>query len=449
MKIAILGYGLQGKAAVEYWHTAENHLTVCDQDTSLKLPAGVDSRLGSNHLENLDQYDLIVRAAPTIHPRQIIEANPDAPDILQKVTTVTNEFFRVCPTNNIIGVTGTKGKGTTSTLITKILEAAGHTAHVGGNIGTPPLTMLKGNIQPNDWVVLELANFQLIDIGYSPPIGVCVMVVPEHLDWHTDLKEYITAKQQMFRYQTSDDLAVFNRRSPYSTEVVSVSKGRTVSYEVPPQADTEPAENTGVYVTGDSIYVNETRVCEVRDVALPGRHNLQNVCAAIAATWEVINHDTKVITTVVQQLKSLPHRLEIVRTHNDITYYNDSFAAAPGAAIAAIQTIPQPKVMIIGGFDRQLDLQELVKTLKSHQQDIHKALFIGTSAERLAQVAQDHNFKNFEVSTATTMPKILEQARSYAQPGDAVVLSPGFPSFDMFKNFEVRGLEFRKAVQAL
>lgn len=449
MKIAIIGYGGQGQAAVEYWTAldANNELTVCDKNAGLKLPKGIASRLGPKHLEGLDEFDLIIRT-PSLHPRDIVSANPDAPAILDKVTTVTNEFMRVCPTKNIIGVTGTKGKGTTSTLITKILEAAGHRVHLGGNIGIPPLELLARHIKPDDWVVLELANFQLIDLKHAPHIGVCVMVAPEHLDWHTDMAEYVEAKAQMFRLQTTSDLAVFNRLNEYSEQIASVSTGTKLSYEVP-EPGAAPTKTTGAYVKDDVIYMDDTEICAVGDVALLGRHNLQNICAAIAATWEVINRDADLIKHVVQNLKGLPNRLEPVRTLNEITYYNDSFAAAPGATSAALEAIHQPKVLIVGGFDRMLPLDELVESIKDHQKDIRKILFIGASGERVASACKEAGFTNFEVSTAQTMPEIVAQASTFAKAGDAVVLSPGFPSFDMFTNFAVRGEKFREAVEEL
>jgi len=205
MKIAILGYGSQGRAAYEYWRDG-NEITICDGNSKLELPTDVNTQLGADHLKGLERFDLLVRS-PIVHPRAIVAAN--SPDILAKVTTVTNEFLRVCPTKNVIGVTGTKGKGTTSTLIALMLEAAGHRVHLGGNIGIPPLDMLKNDIQPDDWVVLELANFQLIDLQHSPRIAVCLMVVPEHLDWHTDPAEYFAAKTQLFRWQTAEDFAIY------------------------------------------------------------------------------------------------------------------------------------------------------------------------------------------------------------------------------------------------
>ena len=205
MKIAILGFAGQGQSSYDYWNKKGNQITVCDQSPEVELPKDVTARLGRDYLRNLDDFDLLVRT-PALHPRHIVAEN--SPKILDKVTSNTNEFFKVCPTKNIIGVTGTKGKGTTSTLIAKILQKAEHTVHLGGNIGTPPLDILK-DIKKDDWVVLELANFQLIDLKYSPHIGVCLMVEPEHMDWHTDYEEYVAAKQQLFMNQTKTDKAIY------------------------------------------------------------------------------------------------------------------------------------------------------------------------------------------------------------------------------------------------
>ncbi len=442
MKIAILGYGSQGRSALEYWGP-KNEVTVCDQN-DVDVPGDVAKQIGEGYLGDLERFDLVVRS-PAIHPDDIVAANSS--HILRKVTTVTEEFFRVCPTT-VIGVTGTKGKGTTSTLITKILEASGKKVHLGGNIGIPPLDMLKDNIQPGDYVVLELANFQLIDLHFSPDIAVCLMVAPEHLDWHKDIAEYIAAKQQLFRYQDDDGLAIFNRLSDLSSEVAGVSPALKVSYEVPPE-NSSPQEKTGAYVDGDSIYYEDTLICKTTDMALLGRHNLENVCAAIAATWKIIDGNTQAISKVVQTFKGLPHRIEPVTEKNGVQYYNDSFATAPGATIAAIRSVTKPKVLIIGGFDRGLDFSELVKELLNKQNELRKVLVIGQSGPRIIQDLEKVGFTNYERIEDKDMASIVAKAAAVAKPGDAVMFSPGCASFDMFKNFEDRGLQYKDCVNRL
>lgn len=434
MRIAILGYGLQGRAAYEYWQQG-NEITICDADESTAVPKEAGKQLGPDYLKNLDKFDLIVRS-PKIHPRDIVANNSTG--VLEKVTTVTNEFLRVCPTTNVIGVTGTKGKGTTSTLITKMLEADGKTIHLGGNIGTPPLEMLKNNIQKDDYVVLELANFQLIDLKYSPHIAVCLMVVPEHLDWHKDMEEYITAKQQLFANQVAGDIAIYYAKNDISKQAASAGLGTKIPY----------CQMPGAEVADSKIIIEGQSICDVSELKLLGKHNWQNVCAAVTAVWQ-ITKNTEAMRSVLTAFSGLEHRLEFVREVDGVRYYNDSFAVTPDSAVAAMNAIPGTKVAIMGGFDRQLPLENFAKGIASESGKIRKVLLIGASAERTAQAFSSIGFSNYTISKETFIANIVANATSYAKPGDSVVLSPGFPSFDMFKNFEERGLEFKKAVSDL
>ncbi len=449
MNVAIVGYGEQGRSSFDYWFGQANVVVVCDQNSDLELPPGAIDKLGVGYLENLHQFDLIVRS-PSVHPKTIIEANPDHPDIINKITSNTEEFFNVCKAP-IIGVTGTKGKGTTSTLIARILEESGRKVHVGGNIGTPPLDLLKNTIAEDDYVVLELANFQLIDMKHSPHVAVCLMIAEEHLNWHADMYEYIHAKQQIFAHQKPGDTAVYNAKNTYSTEIATASPAHIkISYDAPNDVS-EPVEFTdGVYVDGDHIKIRGKNVISVQDVKLLGRHNLQNVCAAIAATWDLIDHNTNIIKKVIKNFSGLPNRLELVEVKSGMSFYNDSFASAPGALVAGLDALKTvPKVLIVGGFDRMLNLTEMTEALVDHTNDIRKVLLIGESAQRVAEACKAAGFANFQISEAKTMNAIVSEATSLAASGDAVVLSPGFASFDMFKNFEDRGNQFRESVRAL
>ena len=379
----------------------------------------------------------MVRGAPTIHPKDIVAAN--GPEILTKVTSNTNEFLRVCPTKNVIGVTGTKGKGTTSTLIAKMLETAGQRVHLGGNIGIPPLELLKNDIKPEDWVVLELANFQLIDLRISPHIAVCLMVVPEHLNWHADMAEYILAKSQLFAHQSSDDIAIYYSENDISREVAAAGAGHKLTFYRTP----------GAFVNGNMITIDGQEVCTTNELKLLGAHNWQNVCAAITAVWQTGVRDLAALRSVATSFSGLPHRLEKVRELDGVTYYNDSFAATPDAAIAALTAIPGKKVLLLGGFDRGLPIDHVAKACAENTESIRKVILLGASAERVKGVFDTAGFTNYEVTTAKTMPEIVVIAKGAAQAGDAILLSPGFASFDMFKNFEDRGLQYKAAVNAL
>jgi UDP-N-acetylmuramoylalanine--D-glutamate ligase len=297
---------------------------------------------------------------------------------------------------------------------------------------------LKDDIQPRDWVVLELANFQLIDLKYSPHIAVCLMVVPEHLDWHVDTEEYYNAKTQLFRHQSSDDIAIYNDLNQASTRIASTSKGWKVPYMNFP----------GGTVVDDKIMIDDQAICEVRELKLLGRHNWENVCAALTAVWK-ITQDVEAIRSVLTSFSGLPFRIELRREVNQVRYYNDSFATAPGAAVAAFKAVLGPKVMIIGGYDRGLDLSELPEAFKTTPAELRKVLLIGATARRTAAVFDEHGFSNYVLSEAKDMTTVVQEATRLAQHGDAVVLSPGFASFDMFKSFEDRGRQFNDAVAAL
>lgn len=434
MKIAILGFAGQGESAFHYWDTPDNDITICDAKTDLKVPDGVTAILGPDYLTDLDQFDVLIRT-PALHPKDIVAANPDAPNILDKVWSNTNEFLRVCPTKNIIGVTGTKGKGTTSTLITRMLDAAGFRVHLGGNIGIPPLDMLANNIQPEDWVVLELANFQLIDLENSPHIALCLMVVPEHMDWHNDVNEYITAKQQLFKHQTNDDLAIFYAANEHSQKIVQASYGQKIPY----------MEAPGAVVVDDKIMIDGVEVCSLDDIKLIGKHNWQNICAAVTAVWQ-ITPDPEAIRSVLMNFSGLEHRLEFVRELDGVKYYDDSFGTTPETAIVAMEAFKQPKVVILGGSDKGADYGQLAEAVVGNS--VRQVVAIGHTGPAITKALREKGFSHV-IDGGRTMTEIVQKAKDLASPGDVVLLSTGCASFDLFKNYKDRGEQFVKAVQAL
>ncbi len=432
MKIAILGYADNGQSAYEYWNRDGNQLTILDQDKSKQLPAGAKSVLGPDYLKDLDKYDLIVRTSG-LPPQLIIDAN--GPEIAKKVTSVTNEFLRVCPTKNVIGVTGTKGKGTTSTLIAKILESAGHRVHLAGNIGIPALELLKKNIDPDDWVVLELSSFQLIDHQYSPHIGVCLMVEPEHLNWHADMHEYITAKQQLFKWQKPTDMAIFYADNINSRNVASISPGHKIPYMQAP----------GALVLRGNIVIDEQIACHTDELKLLGKHNWQNVCAAVTAVWQV-TQDLPAIQSVLTTFTGLEHRLELVRELGGVKYYDDSFGTTPETAIVALQAFTQPKIVILGGSDKGVNFDSLAEAVIAN--NVRAAICIGQMGPVIAKALKKAGFDKV-IEGGKTMPEIVKVAQRKAKTGNVVLLSTGCASFGMFKDYKDRGEQFKKAVLAL
>jgi UDP-N-acetylmuramoylalanine--D-glutamate ligase len=433
MKIAILGFDVEGRASFNYFSSLGHELTICDQNPDLQVPSDIPTVLGENYLDNLDQFDLLVRTAGLL-PQKILDKNPS---VEPKITTLVNEFFKVCPTKNVIGVTGTKGKGTTSTLIAEMLEADNKQVYIGGNIGIAPLTFLN-ELTPESWVVLELSSYQLVDIKYSPSVAVCLMVVPEHLNWHGSMEEYVSAKSGLFKYQTEEDRAIYFADNELSKSIAESGQGQKIPFYDKP----------GAVVENDSITIDGQIVCSTKELKLIGKHNWQNVCAAVTAVWQV-SQNIEAMRSILTSFSGLEHRLELVRTLNEVQYYTDSFASTPDATMAAIDALPQKKVLIVGGYERNLPLDHLAKSIAEHDNDIRKVVIIGESAARLSKELQAVNFNNWTILEDRSMQEIVEAASQIAQAGDYVVLSPGFASFDMFKNFEDRGLQYKAAVNSL
>lgn len=430
MKVAIVGFSVEGRASYDYFAAQGHELEIRDQNTELTIPDGVPSVLGEAYLDNLDRFDLIVRTAG-LTPRLILEKNPGVED---KITTHLNEFLRVCPTKSTIGVTGTKGKGTTSTLIAEMLKAAGKSVILGGNIGVPLLPLLN-ELSEESWVVLELSSFQLIDLKQSPHIGICLMVVPEHLDWHPDVDEYTKAKEQLFLHQTADDLAIYYAENALSKLIAGQGTGRKIPYYAAP----------GATVQNDAITIDNQTICQTSELQLLGAHNWQNVCAAVTVVWQ-ITQDVAAIKSVLASFSGLPHRLSLVRELGGVKYYDDSFGTTPQTAMVAIESFSEPKIVILGGSDKGATYEGLAQTVANH--NVRAVLLIGAQAPRIKAALEDVGFTAFSPG-GNNMPDIVATAHSLAQAGDVVLLSTACASFDMFKNYKDRGDQFIAAVQAL
>ncbi|HSD55743.1 MAG TPA: UDP-N-acetylmuramoyl-L-alanine--D-glutamate ligase [Candidatus Saccharimonadales bacterium] len=430
MKVAIVGFETEGKLNYEYWKAKGAEITICDRDAAKAVPGDAQMQLGNGYLQNLDRFDIIVRTAG-LNPNLILGANANVTD---KITTAINEFLRVCPTKNVIGITGTKGKGTTSTLITKMLEATGKEVFLGGNIGVSPFEFLD-KLTPDSWVVLELSSFQLYDLKRSPHLAVCLMVVPEHLNWHSDMDDYITAKSQLFAHQAATDTAIYFADNEISHRIASSSPGAKISYYASP----------GAYVEDDHIIIDDQQVCDVHELRLLGQHNWQNACAAVTTVWQV-TQDVAAIRSVLTTFTGLEHRLEFIREVDNVKYYDDSFGTTPETAVVAIKAFTEPKVVILGGSDKGAAFDELAKAVKEN--NVRHAVLIGDVAPQIKLALQNVGFNDF-TGGGTTMPEIVRAAQVAAKPGDIVLLSTGCASFGLFENYKDRGNQFQQVVGTL
>lgn len=432
-RIAVIGYGVEGQSAARYYLEKGYEVSVLDQQSDAVIPPQYNKVLGEGYLDGLDDFDLVLRS-PIMHPQKL------AAKIKQNavVTSSIIEFFDHCPAQ-IIGVTGTKGKSTTSSLIAHILEGAGKKTWLAGNIGIPVLDIL-GDIKSSDQVVLELSSFQLQDLKKSPHIGVMLHIGIDHLDYHQDVTEYTEAKTPLWRYQNSDDIAVYRADDSLLERLLKLSPAQT---KIP--YSSAHALSTGAYIDDDTIYYNGTKICAVADVALLGKHNLENVCAAVAATFDIVR-DSETLKKAIRSFKSLPHRLQPIAEIDGVRYIDDSISTNPDTAIAALKTFSEPKVMILGGSDKGLDFKDLAAEIA--QNNVKYALIIGSTAADIGEKLKEAGFTNFQIGP-DKMDELVEIASKHAESGDIVLLSPGCASFGLFRNYKDRGEQFCSAVTKL
>lgn len=430
MNIAIVGFDTEGRSTYTFLAKQGHNITICDKNDQITIPDGAAARLGDNYLDNLDQFDLIVRTAG-MHPAKILADNPTVAD---KITSHINLFMQYSPTRNIIGITGTKGKGTTSTLTAKMLEAAGKDVRLGGNIGIPPLDFID-KLNEQSWVVLELSSFQLIDLKQSPHIATCLMIVPEHLNWHEDFEEYVAAKQQLFIHQNSDDVAIYYADNEDSESVAAASEGMLIPYYDKP----------GAVIENGSITIDGHLVCSTNDLQLLGKHNWQNACAAVTTAWQV-TQDITAIRSALTTFTGLPHRLELVRELHGVSYYDDSFGTTPETAVVAIEAFAAPKIVILGGSDKGANFDELVNVVT--KSNVKCVITIGDTGPTIAAGLRARAYENI-IEDNTTMQDIVSTATAQAAAGDVVLLSTGCASFGLFKDYKDRGDQFKQAVLAL
>ncbi|HMH69864.1 MAG TPA: UDP-N-acetylmuramoyl-L-alanine--D-glutamate ligase [Candidatus Saccharimonadales bacterium] len=425
MKIAIAGYGIEGKSSYQYFSSRGHDVTIVDERDSLAdSPEDAQTMLGAGVFSRLKGFDVVIRT-PSLPPRAITTDG--------KVWSATNEFFKQCEAP-IVGVTGTKGKGTTSSLIAAILRTSGKKVHLLGNIGIPALDILE-RVRAEDVVVYELSSFQLWDLERSPHVAVVLMIEPDHLNVHEDFKDYVAAKANIAAHQIPSDIVVYHPNNQDSARIASESlAGTKIRYLTP----------EGAYVDDNYIKIAEQVICSVGEVGLRGEYNLQNICAAISASWPM-TQNVEVISQAVKEFKGLEHRLEFVAHKRGVDFYDDSYSSAPTATMGAISSFSTPIILIVGGYERNIAFEPLVSSIVSRK-NIKKVIIIGEVRNRLADALSRVGYENFVISNETDMKNIMGSIMKYATSGDTVLLSPGCASFDMFKNFSERGELFKQAV---
>lgn len=426
MKVAIAGYGLEGKASYRYWLQKGDEVTIVDENEQLSdVPSEAKTILGKDAFKQLSNFDLVVRTPP-LRPERI-ETNG-------KIWSATNEFFAKCAAP-IIGVTGTKGKGTTSSLIAEILKSADKTVHLVGNIGKPALGELP-NIQKEDIVVFELSSFQLWDLEKSPQTAVVLMIEPDHMDVHSSMEEYVGAKAGVTLHQSENDTVVYHPTNEFSVRIAERSRGTKTKY----------LSEQGAHLEGDVIVIDGHIVCQKSEVGLIGAHNLENICAAVTAAWHY-TQNIAAIRGAVTSFTGLPHRLEFAGEAGEVRFYDDSFSTGPGATLAALRSFSEPTVLILGGSDKGIDISPVIEGLEPGK---HSVVLIGQASDKLEGLLKARSFDAYvNLGSDATMAEIVAQATKLSAPGGVILLSPAHASFDMFQSYYDRGDQFKAAVKAL
>lgn len=389
-------------------------------------------RLGGHSARDLDGID-VVYASPGIPPdHALLDA---ARERHIRLSSLVELFFALCPAP-ILGVTGSAGKSTTTSLLGDIFTAARRDVFVGGNIGRPLLGKLD-QMSTSSWVVMELSSFQLEPLQVSPHIAVVTNVTPNHLDRHPSMEAYWLAKGQILAHQAASDWAVMNADDDWSLRYQPQSRVLRFSLR---------GEVAGAYLAGERLMLFGEPIIEVDGVPLRGRHNLANVLAACAAAYAA-EIDRKAMRAAIRGFRGVAHRLQTVAERRGVQFVDDSIATAPERSIAALNAYPnEPLVLVAGGRDKHLPMQEWASLITKR---VKHVVLLGEMGDLLAQALHSSDRRYTAISRASSMDEAVSQAARVAHEGDVVLLSPGGTSYDMYTDFEERGRDFARAVGAL
>ncbi|MEE1012726.1 MAG: UDP-N-acetylmuramoyl-L-alanine--D-glutamate ligase [Clostridia bacterium] len=444
--VAVVGIGVSNLPLIRVLCDAGVRVIAHDKRTAEQLEdtyeeltrLGVELVLGEHYLDAISPDACMVFKTPGV--RYDVPALKQAATNGAKITSEMELFFELCPAR-MIAVTGSDGKTTTTSLIYDMLCRAGYHCYLGGNIGHPLVAELE-EMTAEDMVVLELSSFQLHTMRQSADVAVVTNVTPNHLDWHTDFEEYVDAKKAVFAYQSETGKAVLNYDNTITRNFAKEAKNTTYF-------SSKELLRDGYCLEGETIVyrkngATEREVLNIRDIYIPGMHNVENYMAAIAATDALIQDEVVRITAT--EFKGVPHRIEFVRELDGVKYYNDSIASSPARTTAGLVSFGDKKVILIaGGYDKKIPFDDFGAVVNDH---VKKLVLVGLTSEKIeTAVKQASNYRNLPIYRCAAFEEAVNTARSVAEEGDIVILSPACASFDLFKNFEVRGNTFKDIVK--
>lgn len=448
-RVAIIGLGVSNVPLIDYMHNLGANVTVFDERTIDNIPKTIVDKLtsyaiefsfGPKALSKLVNFDIIFRSPSCL---------PTTPELMaeaQRGAIVTSEIemlMEIAPCK-IIGVTGSEGKTTTTSLIYAILKDAGYTCYLGGNIGIPLFTRLS-EIMPEDILVLELSSFQLMNMKVSPNISVITNITPNHLNIHSSYEEYIEAKKTIMKYQTEDDIVVLNYDNDITRELAKSANGKCIFFSGRNKLDNG-------YIVDDKIIKEcqdklRKHILSTADVKLKGLHNYENICTALAATRTLVKNEDAVKT--IEEFNAVEHRLEFVREIDGVKWYNDSASSSPSRTIAGLKAYDEDIILIAGGYDKNLDYEPIAEPIL---EKVKVLILMGNTAKKIYDVVKlklEEEGRDLPIYMCDELAQTIAVANRVSKPGQVVLFSPASASFDMFKDFADRGRKFKQLVNSI
>lgn len=449
-KVAVIGLGVSNIPLIEYLYKKGAEVTIFDDREESKISSDIlkkikeyqfDYFLGEGNLKNLKGFELIFRSPSCLPTKSELVAEKERGAV---VTTEIEQLMKMSPCK-IIGITGSDGKTTTTTLTYEILKNAGYTTYLGGNIGIPLFTKLN-EIKPEDVIVLELSSFQLMGMEVSPDIAAITNITPNHLNVHKDYQEYAESKKTIFRHQNETGILVLNADNELTNSCKAEANGKVLLF-----SSMQKLENGYIVDNGIIKECNDgirRHIIDTKDLKLKGIHNYQNICTALALTKTLVDTDDAMQT--IKEFSGVHHRLELVRTIDGVEWYNDSASTTPTRGISALNAFDNKEIILIaGGADKNLDYTPIAKPIV---EKVKNLILIGQTAPKIFDAVKkelDVQNKELDIHMCETFKQSLELARRLAKTGQIVLFSPASTSFDMFKDMYDRGDKFREEVNKL
>ena len=428
-KIAIIGIGVSNLPLLDYLYELNCNVEIFSDNKIEVDLSKYNYKIHEDGLKDLVGFDIIFRS-PGCLPTRIELVKEKERGAL--VTTEVEQVISLTPAR-VIGITGSDGKTTTTTLINLVLEASGYKTFLGGNIGTPLFTQIK-DMTKDDIVVLELSSFQLMEMTVSPDISVITNITPNHLDKHKNMEEYIESKCNIFKHKGS--VLVLNADNEITSKLTSDREIRYFSRE---------HKTNSFYTLNNKIYFKDNVILEGKDIHIRGVHNYENICTCLAATHDLIDMDKAL--KAIKEFSGVEHRLEFVREINNVKWYNDSVSSSPTRTIAGLKSYEENIVLIAGGYDKNLDYTPIARPILDK---VTKLILFGATSDKIYDaVMKEKKDENIEIYKEKTLEDVVNRAKEVAKEGEIVLFSPASASFDMFKNFADRGLQFKDLVNKL